>query len=272
MKRKLEIVGVAALVVTLGVVAYPSASDFVAAKIFSAGERSVTSQAIPSSMLSLLQSGLKNFGAQIADTMEKSTVARKEMDQAAVNYDGVLQTAEMSAIADEKSSSPEVLETVCDVAEGQSSAMEAKISSDMWAKAITKTNLERGLSPPSAAVSTKIVLDDHFNKYCDGKDQLQGRCNPKGDGMQNADLDVSTALQPNLAQTLSDEEYEASNAMARNIVNAVPVENLPPGLERTERGRSYLLEKRVNEATLSLAHNTFAKIIARRRSREDAQR
>jgi hypothetical protein len=272
MKRKFEIFSGAALVVTLGVIAYPAASDFIAAKFPSKGERSVTSQAVPTSMLSLLQSGLKNFGAQIADTMEKSTVARKEMDQASVNYDGVRQTAQMAAIADEKSASPEVLESVCDVAEGQTSAMEAKVSSDMWAKAITKTNLERGLAGPSEAASTKIVLDDHYTKYCDGKDQLQGRCNPTGDGMQNADLDVSTAMQPNLAQTLSEEEYAASNSMARNIVNAVPVENVPPGIEKSERGRTYLLEKRANEATLSLAHNTFAKIIARRRSREDAQK
>ena len=270
--RKIEIIGIALCSVVMGLATFPIVSSFLTGQMSTWSERVVVSQAIPSSALSMLQSGLKNFGSQISDTLEKSTVAKKEVDQSVINYDGARHTAEMAALADDKTSSPEVLASVCSVAQDQSSAVAAKISSDMWAKAITKTNLERGLSPPVTAVSTKLVLDDHYTKYCSDADQLQGRCNPRGDGMQNADLNVSTALQPNLAQTLSEEEYAASLAVARNIVNAVPIENLPPGIERSAAGQTYLLEKRMNEATLSLSHNAFAQIIARRRSREDAQK
>lgn len=234
-----------------------------------AGGRSATAAFFPDAALKLLQESLQSYGNQISATIEKQTVAAKEELQADLNQQATSEAVRGGLLADEKFGSSESISSMCAVAEDQSSAMNAKISSDLWAKAIVKTNLDGRLAAPDPSIAVDRSLSDHYSNYCSDHDSLQGRCSANGNGLQNADVNVSTMLEPNFAMTLSDEEYRASLAAAKKIVGPVQPHDVPVAMERTPYGKDYLMQKRIGQAALSLADHTFAQVIARRRSRED---
>jgi hypothetical protein len=233
-------------------------------------DRVVASRALPDIALKLLQQGLQRFGAQIAGTREKQTGALKETRQAEINYQGTLSAAQSAAQVDDAYPSTEVADiNMCQVAGDQVDTGAAKVSSDIWAKAIGASSLARSTAGAPEGVSTKVAIDTHLAQYCSDVDIERGRdCKTSGNGMQNADITVSTAMTPNIGMTLSDEEYQASLLAAKNIVNATPHENVAPALESKSLGQEYLITKRSEDATLSLADHAFAQIIARRRSNE----
>lgn len=230
----------------------------------------VASRALTDIALKLLQQGLQRYGAQVSGTLEKQTGAFKETQQAELNYSGTIGAVRAANAVEDRFAGQEVVEqNMCQVAGDQLDTGTAKVSSDLWAKADGASSLARSAAGQPAAVSINAVVDGHLSEYCSDEDLALGRaCKTSGNGMQNADLTVSTALTPNLAMTLSDEEYKASKLAARNIVNAVPTENIAPGVEKNGLGHDYLVAKRSEDATLSLADHAFAKIIARRRSQE----
>ena len=233
------------------------------------GERVVVDRAIADFGLSLLQKSLKGLSSQVAAAIEKQTGVDKESQQADLNYAGTVAAAKTAAIADDAFPDPEASEAFCRIEEEQSAAVDAKVASDIWSKSLVASNLNNALAGRNASVSTKMAIDSHNSTYCSGEDSLQGRCVAPGNGMENADLMVGTVLVPNLGMTLSEEEYKAALLASRNIVNPVPIENMPPAIERAPGGDAFLIQKRAAEATLSLADQSFAQMIARRRSRTE---
>jgi hypothetical protein len=267
--QKAAMVTILSLTVVGGVLAIPAITDLIKSKNNTSLVGMSRSQIFPDVALVIMQNGMKSMSSAISGTLQKQTGAFKETTQAELNYKASAETADGAFQAAEKYSSPEVMANTCDVAEDQSASMNSKISADLWTKAIVATNLERSLSSKSEGESMRRVLDTHFSLYCSDADAIRDRCAAMGGGMPDADINVGTFFTPNSENTLSQQEYNASLAASRNIINAVPFPNLPQSFENTSSGQVYLVQKRSNEAVLSLSDHAMARIIANRRSQED---
>lgn len=213
--------------------------------------------------------GLDGVAAAIKDSQnardaeaEKQNGAKKELDQAEINQDAT--TAVANTVADADMTLPL---DACDTADAQEDLADSKISGDMWRRALTAADARKTVGVESQGGETKRKLDEHNQIYCSNDDQARNRCTSPGNGMEDADVNVSTILAPNSGETLSDEEYKASRSFVENVTNGLPVENLPPSFEGTAAGKSYLLAQRHNAAQISMAQHALNKIIANRRVR-----
>jgi hypothetical protein len=192
---------------------------------------------------------------------EKALAAEKELAGA-----GLFQGA-LASTAKNAGASGGMVPDGCESLESEENALDAKASAVTWQKAMTGGNARSTVGSDNAGKSMREVLDTHNDTYCSDIDEARGRCYVPGNGLQNADIMASTVLVPNAGSTLSDEEFEASRRFVTNVTNAVPTQNLPPALESSSAGQSYVLEQRRQAARLSLSQNALNRIIASERVR-----
>lgn len=118
-------------------------------------------------------------------------------------------------------------------------------------------------------VDQSVVIERH-KPYCSGTDLDLGRCDTLASPtMQNADLSVTTFLNPGEGQyeTLSDEERDAALAFVANAVNPIPATRLSELQGKSEQAKAVDAALLADQAALSVAAHSFNAAIAHRTRR-----
>lgn len=118
-------------------------------------------------------------------------------------------------------------------------------------------------------VDQSVVIERH-RPYCSGADLDLGRCDtPASPTMQNADLSVTTFLNPGDGQyeTLSDEERDAAIAFVANAVNPIPATRLSELQGKSEQAKAVEAAMLADQAALAVAAHSFNAAIAHRTRR-----
>lgn len=209
-----------------------------------------------------MEAGMDSSSSEISATVEKQTGAMKELTQARLNYDAAVETSRASAEAEDKYGSQVEMESMCDVAgTGQAAAIAAN-SANINGKALSVAYTRRDLYIASAEVAKQNIIKDH-EKYCSAVDDQRGRCTrePGADITQeNADLNAGSLLAPANGSTYSDDESAAAQDFIRMVVNPIPPELLPRGLEKEPKGKEYILATMIAAAQNSVAYNSLSQI------------
>jgi hypothetical protein len=267
--KKLPLVACALGAMVVGAMTVPLISDAVVSRAWS-GSYSY-SMASNFSLSSLASKALSFGGSVAAEAIsnqseaqkaqgEKQTGAKKELAQATINRNA--QEASTGAVA----SSDNLTMDACDTLESPQKILDAKVSSDLWARSMTASTTSSTVGVESTGRVMRDNLERHNKLYCSTDDANRGRCTFPGNGMEDADVQLGTIMVPNSNSTISPDELQASNAFVENVTNGFPVENLPVGFEKTPQGKLFLLEQRANAAQISLAQQSFNRIISKRRA------
>jgi hypothetical protein len=218
-------------------------------------------QQFASTQLSM-EAGMDTSSAEISATVEKQTGAMKELTQAQLNYDAAMETAKATADAEDKYGNETEIVSMCDVAETSKTAAIAANSANINGKAMSAAYTRRDLYVQSVEAAKQSVIKDH-EKYCSTLDESRGRCSkPAGitETQENADLNAGSLLAPANGSTYSDTESAAAQDFIRMVVNPIPPELLPKGVEQQPQGKAYMLATMVAAAQNSVAYNSLSQI------------
>lgn len=126
---------------------------------------------------------------------------------------------------------------------------------------LNRNAAQRTLYTVNTVADVQQRLRNHFDKYCSAQDAALGRCTAVSSAMQNADVRAD-ALYSN--STLSSDQLTAAQALAQNLVNPMPVQNLPRSAESTHAGKVFIAGQYMEQAGLSVASDIVNHSIAER--------
>ncbi|TAL63718.1 MAG: hypothetical protein EPN79_15805 [Burkholderiaceae bacterium] len=124
---------------------------------------------------------------------------------------------------------------------------------------LNRNEATRTLFTANTAADVHDMIQSHMDKYCSAEDAALGRCTAVSADMQNADVRVDTLLSHS---SLTPDQVDAAQQLQRNLVNPLPTQNLPKGLENTSAGRMFIAGQYIEQAGLSVAANSVNQAIA----------
>ena len=213
----------------------------------------------------VINEGMDSSTSAITATIEKQTAATKELTQAKMNYDAALKTSKAAAEAEDKFGNQAELANMCDTAATGQQAAIASNSAAINGKALSAALTRRKLHSPAPAIVAKQLIDEHNKDYCSDADQAYGRCSTANNipkTQQNANLNAGSLLTPSNGSTYSKEEAVAAQKFIVMTTDALPVQKLPPALEKTPQGGAYVLAQMVAAAQSSVAAHSLSQIWA----------
>lgn len=124
---------------------------------------------------------------------------------------------------------------------------------------LNRQSADRTLFTANTAADVHQMMDNHLQKYCSAQDAALGRCTAAPAAMQNADVRVDTLL---THSSLSADQVAAAQQFRDNLINPLPTQNLPKGLENTSAGKMFIAGQYIEQAGLSVATNSINQSIA----------
>lgn len=193
---------------------------------------------------------------------EKAIVSKQETEQAEMNHQAAQDMTNVYAQAAE-SFTAQNEDRTCRIMRESKETQYSKLGAHMEAKALAVAEGNHFAEGRQETAVAREVLDRHNTKYCSQESITLGRCTTLS-AMPDADIQASTLLEGEGSETFTPEQYEAARAFIRNATDPVPPEALPKGMENTAAGQRFLLESKSYAASMSLAQQALAKILAAR--------
>lgn len=123
---------------------------------------------------------------------------------------------------------------------------------------LNRSALSRTLYTVNTAADVNQMLATHQAKYCSAQDAALGRCTAAADDMQNADVRADTLYSHT---SLSPDQITAAQQLHNNIINPIPTQSLPKGLESSAAGKLFVAGQYMEQASLSVASNSLNQAI-----------
>lgn len=222
-------------------------------------------------MQNLFSTFFSDEGKSLVVQVEKSTAAKQQLAQAGLNYDAVLKAVDRSAYALDSYAAPSSRPVlICETSTTAQATSSGGHESRQNAKALAAADVARTLYTDNSSLAMRALWSDHNTRYCSQIDADRGRgCTPVAAAMRDADVNAASVTIPNGGETYGPGEFDAARALAANVIDPIPVEMIPPGMEKTPQGQRYLIEQRAAAAQISAAQTTFNQVIARHASPSD---
>ncbi|MGH8156669.1 MAG: hypothetical protein ACREPQ_00985 [Rhodanobacter sp.] len=124
---------------------------------------------------------------------------------------------------------------------------------------LNRNATSRTLFTANTSAAVNQMVQNHMNQYCSAQDAALGRCSAVSSDMQNADVRADTLLSHS---SLSPSQITAAQALQANLVDPMPTQNIPQGLENTQAGKMFVAGQYIEQAGLSVAQNSLSQAIA----------
>ncbi len=195
---------------------------------------------------------------KLAVEMQRQTAEQMTMQRGMISVQTQLymQKAQADAIQRYQVSPRACFETAGSAAIATAAAETAQNADDL-----NRQSAERALFTTNTVADVHQRLRDHMDKYCSAQDAALGRCTAAPEAMQNADVRADTLLSHS---TLTPDQLAAAQALRQNLINPLPVQNLPKGVENTNAGRLFIAGQYIQQAGLSVAADGINQAIAAR--------
>ena len=210
----------------------------------------------------LVNGALGGSAASRVTANEKNISTEQELLQAQMNGSAASTIAQ--AYADSHLAfNDQSIERACRLSNEEVDAQNAAVNTALESKATSAQIARAFLNGPTEGQAAHDALALHNEKYCSQESLARGRCSTLS-AMPDADARADTLFTGNGTQTFSKEQYEASRQYIKMATNPVPPEASPSGLESTPAGQRLLLEKMQYAAVMSMAQQSYVKILADR--------
>lgn len=197
-------------------------------------------------------------------SVEKKMMQARELVQSKINQAAANKTSEVIAQAATKFPNGAGVDRACRIAQEEAEASNAFINSSLETKALSATGAIDFNDGGSALAKSVQVLATHNDNYCSEEAFKRGRCTSIS-ANPDADIKASSLLDPGEeGQTMTKEQYDAARSFIKMVTDPVPPEDLPNGLEKTPAGQRYILERKQYTASMTLAQQTYNKMLGAR--------
>jgi hypothetical protein len=207
-------------------------------------------------ILTKIDADIQTGFGQLYVELEKQTAQQRTIEQGMVAAQSQLYMEKARADAQ---TAYQVSPRTCFETSGGAAVGTAEEQTVQDVDALNRNAAQRTLFTTNTTAAVNQLVQSHDSTYCSAQDASLGRCTAVASNLQNADIRADTLLS---TTSLTSDQVTAAQALQNNLLDPIPTQNLPQGLENTRAGKMFIAGQYIEEAGMSVAQNSLSQAIA----------